>query len=232
MKKILWKIESTWEKYHTPTPAGIDVSSQYYDGISKSWSTLVQRDVLSVELSEDPVFQDDYGAYPGLAQHQLLNVNGKPVYVFDNHNLALVALHELKESSRHIHPIVHIDAHRDDQVFKGNIDMGLVEVVEQSRISDFIDVAEKAGLVSKTMRAVSSDEFNNFTPPVEPYILTVDIDIFGPEGAHIDLETKVRVIAETWSGASAIICATSPGFIEQEFALDIIKIFLNSGKEV
>ena len=79
-------------------------------------------------------------------------------------------------------------------------------------------------LVGTIFRVCHSDNFEFFLLPEKPYILSLDIDIFGPEGDFVDLKDKVRAIALAWSGAEAVCIATSPGFIDQEYAKKIISI--------
>jgi hypothetical protein len=135
--------------------------------------------------------------------------------------------------------VVHIDAHPDDAEFEGEkkseLDINNTQkYISQTRISDFFDALsgvllggtkQSQYILGDIHRITHSDSLEFFLPPEEPYILSLDIDIFGPEGDFAELHDKVRAIALAWGSADAVCIAMSPGFIDQEFAQEIIKIF-------
>ena len=81
-------------------------------------------------------------------------------------------------------------------------------------------------LIKNIHRYTKSTDFQKFKKPKNPYILSLDIDIFGPEGDFVDLESKIKIIAEAWQYADIVCIATSPGFIDQEFAQGAIEILV------
>lgn len=222
MQKILWKIESLWEPIEESSAPQIAFSPWESD-------FFISEEVFEKSQSQKPVYTDNYGEYLGLDHWSLLFQGTKPIFVMDNHNAALFAFLEISEKSAAPLPVLHIDAHPDEAPAEFEVPMigrgNIQDVYDKSRIGDFLDVATRGGLIGEITRVVTSAEFENFTVPKESYILNLDIDIFGPEGAHEELERKVRVIKRAWVGASAIIVATSPGFIDQDFAQEIVKIF-------
>ena len=80
--------------------------------------------------------------------------------------------------------------------------------------------------INKIHRYTKSTDFQEFKKPQNPYILSFDIDIFGPEGDFTDLESKIKIIAQAWQDAEVVCIATSPGFIDQNYAQNIIEIFI------
>lgn len=233
-KKILWKIEELWNTYYkTNITEKIDVSENYTNNISKYYDDFHLVSIFDFTPSESIIHSDDYGEYTGLKKSQLLFHDSKPIYLFDNHNKMIYPLLELFQVCEKSLNIVHIDAHPDDAKFKGDkknsIDINEVfEYIEQTRISDFFDALSETKIINTIFPVTHSDSLEFFLSPDEPYILSLDIDIFGPEGDFCELSDKVRAIALAWSRADAVCIATSPGFIDQEFAKEIIKIFIKN----
>jgi len=229
--KILWKIEELWRKYYSPTVTRtIDVSTSYINGVSRYYGRFHRIEVFDFSPSQELVFTDDYGGYFGLDKCQVMNLSGKPVYLFDNHNEMLYPLVEINKVTGVVYDVVHIDAHPDDAGFVDNKPIALSldtisEFISRTRISDFFDAISESNIISNIYRVTHSDSFEFFLPPEEPYILSLDIDIFGPEGGFCELEDRVRAIALAWSRADAVCIATSPGFIDQKYAQKIIEIF-------
>jgi hypothetical protein len=132
--------------------------------------------------------------------------------------------------------IVHIDAHPDDANFSKDLPSKISYkninwCLENSRVSDYLDLAQKTSLVGKVLNITQVKEFEDFcSTKILPknFILNLDIDIFGPEGDYIDLELKIESIAKAWEGSTAVVLATSPGYIDQDEAKKIIEIFLKN----
>jgi hypothetical protein len=236
--KILWKIASLWEQYsvHSENTSAYTIPHQDYpDGISRYYNDFRWVKGFSAQESLSPVFSDEYGSYHGLKYSQVLKVRDKVVYVFDNHNKILFPLVEYYETTSYdaIH-VLHIDAHPDDARFRGDGKVSTLtrsttsEVIAQTRVSDFFDAITETKLISNIQRIVTSQDFHTFCVPRSPYVLSLDIDIFGIEGGFVDLETKVSVIAQAWKYADVVMIATSPGFIDQSFAHNIIKIMVEN----
>lgn len=232
-RKILWRIEEFWEKFYHPKPGTYrDIVDNYKNGVSKYHDRFHQVKHFDFSPSKEIIFSDDYGEYFGLERCQVLEKNGKLIYLFDNHNEMLYPMVELSESSNNQFDIVHIDAHPDDADFQGKkskkIALGDVhDYITGTRISDFFDAISETNLIGGIYRVTHSDSLEFFTPPEKPYILSLDIDIFGPEGDFADLTYKVQAIASAWGSAEAICIATSPGFIDQGYAKSIINILLS-----
>ncbi|MCI5050680.1 MAG: hypothetical protein MRY57_00005 [Candidatus Pacebacteria bacterium] len=233
--KVLWKIEELWKKYFTGVEAITDYSDvldNYENNTSKYYDDFHLVDSFDFTASNESVHVDDYGSYQGLLHSQLV-FKDKPTYLFDNHNKMLYSLVELYNINNKELTVVHIDAHPDDAKFQGQkiTELNLQNIkkyIAETRISDFYDALSETNIIEKILLVTHSDSFEFFLPPEEPYILSLDIDIFGPEGDFCDLEDKVRATALAWSMADAVCIATSPGFIDQKFAQEIIEIFIHN----
>lgn len=172
---------------------------------------------------------------------------GLPIYIVDNHNWVFYAWSEIKQVPLNWETgcvqsslLVHIDAHKDEgnATLKSSFSLNnLTSVVEQTKslkVSNYIYAAVQAGLIQKKIISLtSSKDFESYAKQLEllkqasqNIILNVDIDIFAPEVSTISLEEKVKAIGYFAKQADLITFATSPGFIDQEFAIEIVKILI------
>jgi len=232
-QKKLWKIEELWNQFYQPEQSSCEISivENYINRKSQFHSRFYGVENFDFTESNNIVFSDDYGEYKGLSRCQTCFRRDKPIYLFDNHNEMLYPIVEIFNATEKTYDIVHIDAHPDDAEFQGKkikeLNLDKVQAyIAQTRISDFFDAISEAHLIENIHRVCHSNDFEFFLPPENPYILSLDIDIFGPEGDFCDLKDKVRAIALAWNRADAVCIAMSPGFIDQKFAQKIIEIFM------
>ncbi len=228
-QNIYQEIKSIWQQNFINEKSHFDYSSlkkRYTD--AHSIFTLVNN--FSPELSEESVFCDENNKqYKGLKQYELqFDECLKPIYLFDNHNVALFSFFELQKSTGNTFDVVHIDAHRDDAIFPNAVCKPLSyanieKEMKKCRVSDYLDYAVRAGLIGNIFSVTQSFEFESFVVPEKPFLLNLDLDIFGEEGSCVDLDIKVRTIAKAWGKADAVVLATSPGFIDQRGVFEVIK---------
>lgn len=235
--KILWKIEELWNKFYSENYHSQLNLESFSLKLYKNNKSLYNSDFnfvseFNFNLSEKPVHSDDYGKYLGLERSQILEKDGKLIYLFDNHNKIIRPFLEYAEITGNGFDVVHVDAHNDDALFFGEkIKTVKLEnvtgYIHQTRISDFFDFMSESNIIQNIHRYTKSSDFESFIKPENPYILSLDIDIFGSEGNFTDLKSKVKIIAEAWQHADVVCIAMSPGFIDQIFAKEIIKIFIS-----
>lgn len=240
-EKLLWKIESLWNEYYrspryckvlfVKTTSESITDTFFVSGNSYSF-TLTEK--LSFEKTEKMVFNDSYGDYLGIKNNQVIRFEDKLIYLFDNHNKFLVPLFHLYKTLERPIKVLHIDAHEDDALYQDERpeqfnEKVLVELLEKTRISDFYDSLSGTQIISEITRFTHSQDFENL-PNSEYDILSLDIDIFGPEGDFAELEKKIAVIAAAMRQSCIVTIATSPGFIDQDFAEKIVTILVFQGK--
>ena len=63
----------------------------------------------------------------------------------------------------------------------------------------------------------------------EEFVLDIDLDIFSKDMDYIPLDIKINKIRNLIKKAKTITIATSPYFIEQEYAINILKKIFNCG---
>ncbi len=253
--QFFWNIETLWEQYfehHSPQSDFYGLRKKYENPeISQNSKTqkfreFVLREKPNFTLSQQEVFEDEKSQkFLGLEEYSLCFQNGeKPVYFCDNHHQVLLPFWEVFQEQKKKFPeisgitVVHIDAHRDDAIFPdevGNANLcslqkqDIQKIISQCRVSDYLDAGKKIGLIDSVISLTQESEFEKFLEngdsTVQPYILNLDIDIYGPEGTAVSTALKTEVIAKAWSNADAVCFATSPGFIDADLAGKLGKIF-------
>lgn len=233
-KSYFWDVEIFWEKYYKKNTY---INNEIFfpkEEIDKN---------INFEKSDKYVFKDENDiSYKGLKKFSLIKRNNKYIFLVDNHHKILTFLYKLYKKTKKTLNILHIDAHRDDAIYKSEIPIVLknyfnnkisfnknfddifTKFENQCRICDYLDAGKKIGLINNIFSYTQSFEIQNNIFPKEKFILNLDIDIFGEEGSSIALEDKVRFIAKAWNYSSAICIAMSPGFIDFEHAKKIIEI--------
>ncbi len=159
--------------------------------------------------------------------------------VFDNHNHALYFWIEAvrKWILSKWFELIHIDEHSDlwDNENKLNLEeaIGSTEYAWNftnlsCNVGNYILPAIESGLVGKMVRIENEyqiDTYMEYTP-CENSLLNLDLDIFAPELDHIPEEKKIRIITNLLSKVKYVTIATSPFFIDQWKAIQILKKIL------
>ena len=185
-----------------------------------------------IKLSNKIAYIDDEGKkFFGLEKDYKFEIEGKEIFIFDNHNKVIFSVFGLNKKYRKIFDILHIDAHRDNAIFQHRcpekIDKKNIQgIFEKSRISDYLDLMKKTKMIGEIKNITQSYEFENMEFPKREFILNLDIDIFGQDGRAVDLELKIMKIVQAWKISKAVMIATSPGFINQKNAKFLIEAFL------
>lgn len=154
-----------------------------------------------------------------------------PVVIFDNHNHAFFFWHwALKKGwIKFGDPLVHVDQHTDmrkpAQWLNGSefSDSRTCFNYTNHRLNvgNFIQPALKLNLFSSVDIIDSSYTLEKCYS--KPLVLDVDIDFFSPDMEYIDYNFKINQIKSYMNHARFITMATSPYFIEQKRAIEVIK---------
>ena len=158
--------------------------------------------------------------------------SGKPIIVVDNHNHAFYFWYEAWHQGmiqRGIN-LVHIDAHRDTRIPERDITDEEVEDLQKIydytnfvlNVGNYIPPALNEGLISNLLSITSESELENAKPEA-PYILNIDLDFWAPEMEYIDKEKSINIIKPWIEKAEITTFATSPFFIDQTLAIQILK---------
>ena len=167
----------------------------------------------------------------GLKNFLYLNVDDKPVFIFDNHNHAFFfwCYAFSNKQFKNTEHLVHVDQHKDMRKPKEWIDsqdiVDLDKVFQYTNevlnVGNFIQPALKAKVFLDVQMIDNENSFDDPLP--EKYVLDIDIDIFSEDMRYIDESMKISRIKEYMKGASLITIATSPYFMDQNRAIDFIK---------
>lgn len=165
-----------------------------------------------------------------------LNNTDKKIVIFDNHNHSLYFWYERFIDwfiTKNLN-LIHIDQHSDMKTNKNQIN--LKYECNKSYIFDFVNTHTNVG--NYIYPAINSWLINNIiqlrtlynlvnhielteSHKPENTILNIDIDIFLPNDP--DYNTKINIIKSLINKYKYITIATSPYFIDQSYAIQIIK---------
>ncbi|MZQ75852.1 MAG: hypothetical protein GT589_06790 [Peptoclostridium sp.] len=165
----------------------------------------------------------------GLKSFLELEVSGKRVYIFDNHNHAFYfwskAIREGLFSKGAL--LVHVDQHKDmrePEEYIGSLE-NEAEVFRYTNyvlnVGNFIKPALRLDMFKDVFIIDSSSAFREDID--EDIVLDIDMDIFSDDMAYISFDMRLERIRELYSQASVVTIATSPYFIDQARAIELIK---------
>ena len=156
---------------------------------------------------------------------------GKPMVVVDNHNHVFYFWYEAWHKGlieRGIQ-LVHIDAHRDTRIPERMLNHEEAKDPEKVfeytnsilNVGNYIPPALEEGLVGGLI-SITSERVLKEAEPKAPFILNIDLDFWAPEMDYIDQNWSIERIKKWILKADMITFATSPFFIEQQRAIDIL----------
>jgi hypothetical protein len=172
--------------------------------------------------------------HPDGAQH---------IFYFDNHNHAFFFWGAARQAgvSKDGAVLVHVDQHKDTRD-PGNSLAGwdtpdgwpqITAAPDQSalgrvfyaanyvlNVGNFIPPALRLGWFDRVIQVGSGESF--MLHPPENFVLDIDLDIFAPVMDYIPEELKISRLREWLGRAHCVTVATSPFFMDQSRALDII----------
>ena len=157
----------------------------------------------------------------------------KTIYVFDNHNHAFYFWNKSlqnKEFSKGC-KLVHVDQHKDMrepdnyQVDIEDLNNVFKYTNEVLNVGNFIQPALKHEIFSEV---IIIDSSYGFDINVEgEYVLDIDLDIFSKDMEYIPYDFRVDKIKKLIQNTKVITIASSPYFIEQDYAIKVLKELFN-----
>lgn len=160
-------------------------------------------------------------------------VDDKVVYIFDNHNHAFYFwMKSLKENlfTRGC-KLVHVDQHKDMRepdnydVDEENLDDVFRYTNKVLNVGNFIKPALHKGIFSEV---VIIDSSYGFDLEIEgEYVLDIDLDIFSKDMDYIPYDLRINKIKKLINNSKVITIASSPYFIEQDYAIKVLKELFN-----
>ncbi|GAA0865036.1 UPF0489 family protein [Paraclostridium tenue] len=198
---------------------------------------LIQGDLSDVKVGNEVVFseidfEEEINAI-GLKNMVKFNYKDKTVYIFDNHNHSFYFwIKSLKEGLFNKGcKLVHIDQHKDMRepenydVDIENIEDVFIYTNYVLNVGNFIKPALYHNIFSG---AVIIDSTYGLEMDVEgEIVLDIDLDIFSKDMEYISFDLRVNKIREYIDRAKVITIASSPFFIEQDYAIKVLKELFN-----
>ena len=198
--------------------------------------SLVEGTLDDLKLGTEVVFEDIdefdvLQSCAGLEHLVSMELKGIPAVLVDNHNHVFYfwwkAFFEgvIEKGAS----LVHIDQHKDMRVPECLFDgANLEEVFDYTNfhlnVGNYIVPAREAGLVGEIQFVTSELSMEDLSfVPKKNKILNIDLDFFAPELSYIDFEKSKAFIAAHLPTTSLITIATSPFFIDQNRALEVLR---------
>lgn len=198
---------------------------------------LIEGDLDSVKVGEKIVFSEiDFDKEMnviGLENMVKFNYKDKDIYIFDNHNHSFYFwIKSLKKGMFNKGcKLVHIDQHKDMREPEDyNVDINDIDDVFRYtnyvlNVGNFIKPALQHDIFSEAVIIDSTYGFD-----IDVYgeiVLDIDLDIFSKDMEYISYDLRVNKIKEYIDRAKVITIASSPFFIEQDYAIKVLKELFN-----
>ncbi|KKY01630.1 hypothetical protein VN21_07580 [Paraclostridium benzoelyticum] len=198
---------------------------------------LIEGNLDSVKVGEKIVFSEidfdkEINAI-GLENMVKFNYKDKDIYIFDNHNHSFYFwIKSLKKGMFNKGcKLVHIDQHKDMREPEDyNVDINNMDDVFRYtnyvlNVGNFIKPALHHDIFSEV---VIIDSTYGFDLDVDgEIVLDIDLDIFSKDMEYISYDLRVNKIKEYIDRAKVITIASSPFFIEQDYAIKVLKELFN-----
>ncbi|CEI74245.1 MULTISPECIES: UPF0489 family protein [Romboutsia] len=227
-----------YKGFYIDRPKGNNIFS-YEERSNKSIfvPSLIEGTLEDVAVGEEIVFneidEDKEIKAKGLKNMVFYKKEDKDIYIFDNHNHAFYFwINSLKSNKfKKGCKLVHVDQHKDMREPENyNVDMNSLDDVfrytnEVLNVGNFIQPALKHNIFSEV---IIIDSSYGFEMDIEgEYVLDIDLDIFSKDMEYISYDKRVSKIKELIKGAKVITIASSPFFIDQEYAIKVLKELFN-----
>lgn len=194
---------------------------------------LIEGNLDAVKVGEKIVFSEiDFDKEMnaiGLENMVKFNYKDKDIYIFDNHNHSFYFwIKSLKKGMFNKGcKLVHIDQHKDMREPEDyNVDVNDMDDVFRYtnyvlNVGNFIKPALHHDIFSEV---VIIDSTYGFDLDVDgEIVLDIDLDIFSKDMEYISYDLRVNKIKEYIDRAKVITIASSPFFIEQDYAIKVLK---------
>lgn len=224
--------------FYIDEPTGNNIFS-YDDRSNKSIYVprLIEGTLDDVKVGDKVVFSEiDFGEEInaiGLKNMVKYNFEEKDIYIFDNHNHSFYFW--MKSLNKGMFnkgcKLVHIDQHKDMREPE-NYDVDINNIDDVFRytnyllnVGNFIKPALHHNIFSE---AIIIDSTYGFEINVEgEIVLDIDLDIFSKDMEYMSYDLRINKIKEYIKRAKVITIASSPFFIEQDYAIKVLKELFN-----
>jgi len=197
-------------------------------------TSCIDWDLSDIKIWKNIVFEEvgncwELKSFLGLKNFVRLNNFDKKVVIFDNHNHALFFWSEFFTNKQKKLPVIHIDQHSDlntpDIPFLE--EFSLESVFNYTNfvcdVWNFIIPALYLWVIDFVEQIRTEYKLLNFSIPNFDFILDIDLDFWSPEMSIECFEKTITKVKSLIKKASLVTIATSPYFIEQDYAISIVE---------
>lgn len=169
-------------------------------------------------------------------------VNSPSIYVFDNHNHALYFWWMFRKETKQSLPVIHIDQHSDlaqpSEEFDETKKADMIYLWEYTNyvchVWNFIHPSLTAGYISSCRQVRSEPTLLELLTPhssllttnssllTSKYILDIDLDFRAPHMTNQRVEETIALTRQLITNAALVTIATSPYFLNQKLALEVL----------
>ncbi len=93
-------------------------------------------------------------------------------------------------------------------------------------MGNFIAPAIQSGLIGSVENILSEYQLLNFKPRESEYLLDIDCDFWDPRMGIEQVQKVLKITRELIKGARFVTIATSPYFLDQQLAIEMIQDLL------
>jgi hypothetical protein len=199
---------------------------------------LIQWTVADLEEGSEIVFEEvsegKVISCTGLKHFVQTTYKWIPTYIFDNHNHALFFRYRHTKQFEDTKPfiLIHIDQHADTKENKNSFQATHSSPQEvfgfsnyACNVGNFLTSAKDAGIIDEIIQIRSQHALHNMEAldfHSYNYILDIDID-FWEWKSEQEIESDFEIIRKLVDNVCLITIATSPYFMDQKKAIEIIK---------
>ena len=166
-----------------------------------------------------------------------IEYKGIPTYIFDNHNHALFFRYRYTKQFENTKPfvVIHIDQHADTKENKNSFNAAHASPQEVwnftnygCNVGNFLTSAKDAWIIEEIIQVRSQYALHNIEAldfHTYNYILDIDVD-FREQKSEEEVKHDSKIINKIIDNVCLITIATSPYFMNQKKAIEIIRIIL------
>lgn len=222
----------------------------------EEWSEIVFEEVEPTKSRNGGMNNNTLVSCTGLKHFIQTSYKGIPTYIFDNHNHALFFRYwhtaQLKaplikgkksvDADGGFKPfkVIHIDQHADTKPNNAELKVQNLEWIEdfintKTNVGNFISAALHNNIINEVIQVRSEHTLHNMEPldfQNYNYILDIDVDFWaclpGQEWkSEQEIKSDFEIIRKIVDNVCLITIATSPYFMNQKKAIDLIKKLLS-----
>ncbi|MFA7717979.1 MAG: UPF0489 family protein [Candidatus Absconditabacterales bacterium] len=192
---------------------------------------LIQGTLDDLEIGSEIAFEEVVDGKlitcKGLKHFLQIDYQGTPIFIVDNHN------HALSFRGNEQNTLIHIDQHSDIKPNSAEFRVHSAElkkiedfVNKETNVGNFITAATNSGIINKVIQIRTDYTLKTMNHELGTMNYILDIDSDFRQDKEITPE-DIQIIRRLISQAKLVTIATSPYFMDQKKAIEIIEKLLS-----